>query len=283
MRSTQDCGHLDHAMNDLPTDLVRRNRVTVGLALAVVAAALASLYVVRERDDHDARDEPGLVQGTVTLVGPTPDTEDFDCGTGLISGCPGGGAFAIDGPGPVADAFVYLLLAPESATHPASGDPNALGPGWEDTERWQYVSPSSINPAGVLRYDERGISPKTLILENGNLLAITNDSGAHNAFLRDDGEILTVRALPGPWTIADAVPSNSVVSVCCELHACEHAFVLSLPHGFAAVTDRQGRFAITGVPAGTHTVVAWHPHLGRWEHPVQVSSTGTVVSIEYAP
>ena len=36
------------------------------------------------------------------------------------------------------------------------------------------------------------------------------------------------------------------------------AYVGVLPHPFFAVTDREGKFEIRGVPAGSYTLVAWH-------------------------
>ena len=36
------------------------------------------------------------------------------------------------------------------------------------------------------------------------------------------------------------------------------AFHLPLDHGYAAVTDAQGKFVIKGLPAGSHVLKVWH-------------------------
>jgi hypothetical protein len=44
----------------------------------------------------------------------------------------------------------------------------------------------------------------------------------------------------------------------CDVHPWMFAYVGVMPHGYYAVTDKNGNFKIEGVPAGEYTVAAFH-------------------------
>jgi len=48
----------------------------------------------------------------------------------------------------------------------------------------------------------------------------------------------------------------------CDVHAWMKGIVHTLSHPFFALTNEGGTFQIEGVPAGTHTLEAWHEKLG---------------------
>ncbi len=47
-------------------------------------------------------------------------------------------------------------------------------------------------------------------------------------------------------------------SVKCDVHPWMSAYHLPLDHGYAAVTDAEGKFVIKGLPAGSHQLKVWH-------------------------
>ncbi len=47
----------------------------------------------------------------------------------------------------------------------------------------------------------------------------------------------------------------------CDVHPWMGAFIAVLPHPFFAVTGKDGAFAISGLPAGTYEIEAWHEKL----------------------
>jgi plastocyanin len=49
-----------------------------------------------------------------------------------------------------------------------------------------------------------------------------------------------------------------VVKIGCNIHDWMSAVILVLPSQYYAVTDDQGRFTLSDLPAGTHTITAWH-------------------------
>ena len=48
-----------------------------------------------------------------------------------------------------------------------------------------------------------------------------------------------------------------------------------LDHPWFAIPDSDGTFAIRGIPAGRHTIVAWHERIGERRDPVTIPAGGT--------
>lgn len=60
------------------------------------------------------------------------------------------------------------------------------------------------------------------------------------------------------------------------------AYVAMIPHGWAALTDAQGRFAIRAVPPGNYKLFLWHETLGTTTREVRVTGERTTpVELEY--
>jgi plastocyanin len=53
-----------------------------------------------------------------------------------------------------------------------------------------------------------------------------------------------------------------MVPLRCDVHGWMASYAGVVPHPFFAVSGEDGAFAITGLPAGTYTVEAWHERLG---------------------
>ena len=69
----------------------------------------------------------------------------------------------------------------------------------------------------------------------------------------------------------------------CDVHGWMQAYVRVDRHPFHAVTDVDGAFRISGVPAGTHGMEIWHEQLGPLEKSVSVEpNTVSEVTISYA-
>jgi plastocyanin len=74
---------------------------------------------------------------------------------------------------------------------------------------------------------------------------------------------------------------EGTVDVYCNIHPEMVAKIKVVPNAYYAVTDREGRFRIEGVPAGAHQVRAWIP---RGEEAVQTIEVpaGKEASIEFS-
>ena len=60
------------------------------------------------------------------------------------------------------------------------------------------------------------------------------------------------------------------ITIKCDFHRWMSAYLWVMDHPFFAVTDREGRFSIPGLPAGKYTLAAWHEVLGEQEMRVMV-------------
>jgi hypothetical protein len=61
----------------------------------------------------------------------------------------------------------------------------------------------------------------------------------------------------------------------CNVHGWMHAWAGVLPHPFFGATGADGSFSITGLPAGTYTIEAFHEKYGTQTATVVVPAAGT--------
>ncbi len=66
----------------------------------------------------------------------------------------------------------------------------------------------------------------------------------------------------------------------CRVHPEMEGFVVVLPNPYFAVSDKEGRFEIKGVPAGQYTVAVWHPKLKAQPKPATVEA-GKPATVEF--
>ncbi len=68
---------------------------------------------------------------------------------------------------------------------------------------------------------------------------------------------------------------ETAVKLKCDVHPWMTGHVFAFEHPFHAVTDENGAFSISGLPAGTYTVIAWHEKYDEQEFEVEVTD-GTI-------
>ena len=100
----------------------------------------------------------------------------------------------------------------------------------------------------VAMVKNKGISMKNTdpVLHNPHTF---NDKHAtqFNVALSEKGQIIERK-----------VRAGGVIRLQCDSHVHMNGWVLSLDHGYFAVTDADGNFKIDGVPPGKYKLVAWH-------------------------
>ena len=93
------------------------------------------------------------------------------------------------------------------------------------------------------------------------------DSAARAAILLGKDEQVIPTELPAK--------SPGLVTVRDADHAWPRAYLAVFDHPYFVVTKPDGAFTIDGVPAGKHTLVAWHERTGRSEQSVEVPANGS--------
>ncbi len=140
----------------------------------------------------------------------------------------------------VANVFVYLQKAPKGTVFDASGQELVF-----DQQYCRFKPHCMIVPTGA------------------TLKVLSDDTVAHNTHSypnKNNG--VNSGVAPGDrdgnlrikYTRAESEP----ISVKCDYHAWMEAYHLPIDHPFAAVTDKDGKFEISNLPAGDYSFVVWH-------------------------
>jgi len=147
--------------------------------------------------------------------------------------------------------------------------------------RWVFIwlldDKGNALPGGAAAAPEKKVSidqprclfePRVVALRKGQVLEVNNSAEvAHNVNWagggvgQDNGNVI----LPSKakHEIANFKPTKSApVLVSCNIHGWMKGYIRIFDHPYYAVTDKEGKFEIKGVPAGTWNVVVWHEGSG---------------------
>jgi len=58
----------------------------------------------------------------------------------------------------------------------------------------------------------------------------------------------------------------------CDVHGWMNAYVVVMDNPYYAVTDKDGKFELKGLPPGTYTIEAWHEKLGTTTQSVTLAA-----------
>lgn len=78
--------------------------------------------------------------------------------------------------------------------------------------------------------------------------------------------------------LTETFAQAEVVPVKCDVHGWMGAYILVVDHPYYAVTDANGKFSITDVPAGTYTVEYWQEKLGVQTKQITVAASGATTA-----
>jgi plastocyanin len=126
-------------------------------------------------------------------------------------------------------------------------------------------------PHLVMEQRHETFVPHVLALSIGAAVDFPNhDPMLHNVFSASPAKKFDLGMYDQGETKSVTFDTAGVVRVGCNVHPKMEAFIVVHPNPYVAVTDRQGSYTITGVPAGSYQVRVWHERLGERQMPVVV-------------
>ncbi len=204
----------------------------------------------------------GTISGTIAFTGPAPAnpaidmSEEAACKSKYTT--PPTDPQVVVANGQLANAFIYVKSGlPAGATYPAPS------------------TPVVIDQDGCLYH------PRVLGLMVGQTLEIRNsDPVLHNikAVPTANRGFNISQPTAGMKTTRKFDSPEVMVPLECNVHGWMNAYAGVLPHPFFAVSGADGTFTISGVPAGTYELEAWHEKLGTRTVTVTVTDGATATA-----
>jgi plastocyanin len=161
-----------------------------------------------------------------------------------------GGSGAVKGTisatgGPVVDAVVLVegpsLPAPEHAAHV------------------------------VIEQRNQTFVPHVVAVLAGTTIDFPNDDPIlHNAFSTSPAKRFDLGMYDRGETRSVVFDTAGIVRIGCNVHPRMEAFVVVHTNPYVAVSDAQGSYTITGIPAGTYQLRIWHERLAEQRLPVTI-------------
>ena len=238
----------------------------------LAAAALAAISLVPFTHNSFANDEltqplessvRNTLSGTVTLDGDVPEARRIDLSADPFCAEQSPNAiteFFVVNDGKVANVLVYV------------------------TNETLRTSDSLVSFAdsAVIERNKCRFEPRVLGIQVGQPLEIFNrDKTAHNTHPYPKVNREWNMSQPASSTITQAFERPEVfISVRCNQHPSEQAYISVFNHPFFAVTDKRGNYKIEGLPPGSYKVIAMHEKLGEKSVEVAVTS-GKSQSVDF--
>jgi plastocyanin len=124
--------------------------------------------------------------------------------------------------------------------------------------------------------DQRSLQfvPRVVVVSPGSTVAFTNsDRVMHNVFHPPKGGSAFDLGLFGPGERRSfAFRNEGAFVVFCHVHPEMVGYVVVLDTPWHAVSDESGRFDLSGVPAGTYVLHAWHARFEEHRQQVTVAA-----------
>ena len=226
--------------------------IFVSASLVVAAACLLGSASVAPAYDVVTVTDGGSIKGKVTFDGPQPPkrkivpTKDREaCGSGVrevdqITVGPDKG---------VLESIVYLKQVEKGKA---------------------FAKPPKTPELNNLKCD---FDPHIQVMPAGDIVVVNSDPVLHNTKSFIDKAPVFNLALPNQGQrITRAVKRTGIMRVECDAHGWMLGWVYVADNPYYAITAKDGTFAITDVPPGSYTLVAWHEFTGAKEIPVTVKA-----------
>ncbi|MEL6713105.1 MAG: carboxypeptidase regulatory-like domain-containing protein [Planctomycetota bacterium] len=133
-------------------------------------------------------------------------------------------------------------------------------------------------PEEPYELDQKGCRflPHVLVAPKGAKVAFLNsDKTSHNVRLRAVANEALNQTVAAGKRLERTFDEAEAIRVACDMHPWMSAWVVVTDATHWAVSGPDGRFALTGLPAGKHEATVWHETLGKKTFQLVVAEDGT--------
>lgn len=145
----------------------------------------------------------------------------------------------------------------------------------EEVDSAQIFQPPKEHP----KMDQRDLSfiPHILPIVVGTTVDFpNNDKVQHNVFSPSKTKKFDLGSYPPKEFQSLTFDKPGKVVLLCNVHPEMSAYIIVLKNPFFALTDADGKYVISNVPAGKYKLSTWHKNLATMTKEVTVSENGTV-------
>jgi plastocyanin len=136
------------------------------------------------------------------------------------------------------------------------------------------AAPAGAIKAAIVQRGEQFEPPVTVVTAGSTIDFPNQDPFFHNVFSLSRAGTFDLGRYPSGDSRSWQFTRAGMVKVFCQLHAHMSALVVVLDHPWFAIPAETGAFTIPEVPAGEHTIVAWHERIGERRERVKVVPGG---------
>ena len=138
-------------------------------------------------------------------------------------------------------------------------------------------------PRAVVDQRDKMFEPHISVVTRGTTVHFPNDDTVfHNVFAYFQAKKFDLGMYPRGASKQVTFDRTGLVVLLCNIHSDMSAYIMVVDTPYYAVTDKQGRFHIAGVPPGTYTLHAWHESGSVLTESVTVRPGGGPLSLTLA-
>ena len=131
----------------------------------------------------------------------------------------------------------------------------------------------------TIQLEKRQFSPRVRAVTEGSKVEFPNmDSFSHNVFSKAPDGAFDTGVYPRGRTKDQTFREAGIFPIYCNIHPRMTGYVMVLKTPLLAQAGQDGRFSVTGVPAGTYVLHAWHDRAAQEKtQTVAVTASGITV------
>jgi plastocyanin len=135
-----------------------------------------------------------------------------------------------------------------------------------------FAKPKTL-PTQEVAQKDFAFRPPLLAIEVGTKVAFPNfDDTYHNIFSYSQAKRFDLGRYPPNENPPPSVVFDKagLVTLRCDIHEHMRGLILVLDTPYFTITDRDGHYSLTNVPAGHFTLKAWVDSRTTWERPIEL-------------